>query len=226
MNQPLYSATAAANTALGAPDSVDAAVQGLASVVGQVVAQVESLSGLYWAVSVATGPGGIPTVTTSTGSSAPEAMSTTSSGSDSTSNFHWIADARLYWDPDTSGQGAVDGIDIGNLYTTDRQVHPAFRFYSTSQAASATPVRGHKLSKLLTTLIPDDNVEVVEASPISVNKYGSAGSMSIGATLKGEGQSGGGIEFSIGRTWSYAEGTVGCGLYHTGEHYCLWQSSQ
>jgi hypothetical protein len=226
VNQPLNSATATANTAAGAPDSVDAAVQGLASVAGHVVAQVESLSGLYWAVSVATGPGGLPSVTTFTGNgNAPEAMSTMSSGSDSTSSFRWIADARLYWDPDTNGEGAVDGLDIANVYTTSREVHPAFRFYSTSQAASVTPVNGKKLSKVLTTLIPDNNVEVVEASPLSVNKYGSAGSLSLGATLKGEGQGGGGIEFSIGRTWNYAEGTVGCGLYSSGEHYCLWQSS-
>lgn len=215
-------AGAAANTAVGAPDSIDAAVQGLASVVGQVVAQVESLTGLYWAVSVAgSGPGGLPSASTFAGGTGPSAMTT--SGSDTTSRFRWIADAHLYWDPATNGQGAVDGMCIANLYTTSQSIHNGFRFYATSQAASATPVNNARLTKLLASLVPDSEVEPVEASPLSVNRYGSSGSMNLGASLKGEAGNFG-AEFTIGRTWSFADGTVGGGLLHSGEHYTQWQS--
>lgn len=239
---PLKAPGSVVATALGFPDSVDTELQTAWALTGKVLAQVENLTGIRGGVSVelnGTNPGVSYTVRGAGFNyrqrivirplclTCPSLNDASQSGGDSVSKFAWIDDARLTWTNEATDNRA-NGLAILNLYGANYKPHEAWDFYASAQAASVTPQNGHRVTKVLMEARPDNNnISVVEADPLSVNKYGSAGSFNLGATLSGEakfGNYGGGGSFSVGRTWNFAEGTVGGGLLSEGTHYTQWQS--
>jgi hypothetical protein len=151
------------------------------------------------------------------------------SAMDTPTGFTYNNTAHLYWTPgQPSGRNNhLDGSINYNIYSQSSRYNPTFDFWSTTQSASVSPINGARLKEVQTKMQPNDYLESVESSPNAVNKYGSAGSFTLSATLSGEmkrGQYSGGTEIGVSRTWNFAEGTVGGGRLHDQSHYGLWQS--
>lgn len=148
---------------------------------------------------------------------------------DAVSNFSWRSNYTMYHNPNDSsgGPGKVDGRINYNFYRTTGKPRQEWDFFATSMAYSVTPINGHRLKEMVSHISPRGDLEPVDADPLAVNKFGSAGSWSLGASLMGEakmGNYGGGGSFSIGRTWNYPEGYGGGGQLSSGEHYAMWKT--
>ena len=240
----VYTPNNLVSTTLGFLDTVDGELQTVWAVTSQLFGQVESLTGIRAAVSVGlsgTDPnvglvlkgGGFNedrryTLSLSCAVGCVGAHRTPPpSGDDSVSKFKFIDDAPIGWYPETT-DGRLNGKANLNLYEAIAKPNDAWDFLASSQWSSATPGDGYRITKVLAEATPEgQNVGIVEADPLSVAKYGSAGSFNLGASLSGEakfGNYGGGGSFNIGRTWNFAEGTVGGGVLSGDTHYTQWQA--
>ena len=151
------------------------------------------------------------------------------SSDDGVSNFYWVNNVALYHRPNDSsgGPNALDGRINYNFYRSNNKPNPAWDFFASSHAYSVTPINGRKLKELNAHILPKGELEPVDADPLAVNKFGSAGSWNLGANLQGEakmGNYGGGAGFNIGKTWNYPEGYGGGGQLSSGEHYTHWKT--
>lgn len=148
---------------------------------------------------------------------------------DSPQGFKYNNTAHLYWDPNgASGRnGKLDGLITYNLYSQSSRYVSTHDFWATTQVASVTPRNGARLKEVKSNIAPNDYLESVEASPFSMDKYGSSGSMTLSASLKGEmgnDTRSGGAELTIGRTWNFAEGVVGGGRLSNQSHEVAWRA--
>lgn len=207
-------------------------------VAGEVLAQVERLTGLRAWYDVGSGPSasvgvaynGIymyETVYVDPDCLPPFCWPVTGysrdSGGDSVSKFAWNNNAIRTWDPDTQECRCADGRAVWNLYRATEQPRIEFEFFATSQKSSVRARNGKKLEGVLQWIGPfeEDSEELVDWDPISIDEYGDAGSLSLGASLSTE-RVGSGASFSIGRTWNFSKGQVGGTASHAGDHILGW----
>lgn len=145
---------------------------------------------------------------------------------DQVSKFTWVNDIEIPWDRNGNGHMRVDGLAWSNLYESEPQPNPAWRFYASSQANTVTPLSSKaKLKSVTGEITPGEEVQRVEMEPIDVHPYGSSGTINLGATLAGEaktGMYGGGASFSIGRSWNVSEGHAGGAVDSQKNHVTVW----
>jgi hypothetical protein len=141
----------------------------------------------------------------------------------SPSGFTYNNTAKLYYDPNgaSGSNGHLDGEQTFTMFQQSKRYLSSFDFWATSNDASVTPLKGSHLTHLDAAVAPNDNLELVQSDPDSVDPYGNAGSRTIDANLGGE-FDGASASVGVSQTWNYPVGYAGGGVLSNDEHYGEW----